>query len=152
MILLLHQGCKPKATVTENEPSEEAVPDTLPDDFVEFYDKFHTDSAYQLEHIIFPLEGLPDALEISDTVASQRFFWQKKDWKLHSHFKDPSNQFEQWYEVINDRIIEHWVQLKGKNMFVHRRFAYLSKEENPRNPDGWVLIYYAGMRPMVKEN
>jgi hypothetical protein len=54
LILLLHQGCKPKATVTENEPSEEAVPDTLPDDFVEFYDKFHTDSAYQLEHIIFP--------------------------------------------------------------------------------------------------
>jgi len=96
------------------------------------------------------LEGLPDALEVSDTITSQRFFWQKEDWKLHSHFKDPGGQYEQWFEVINDRIIEHWVQLKGKNMFIHRRFAYLSKEENPRNSDGWVMIYYAGMRPMTK--
>ena len=150
LVFLSHQGCKPKVSETGNEASEEVAPDTLPDEFAVFYDKFHTDSAYQFEHIIFPLEGLPDALEVSDTITSQRFYWQKEDWKLHSHFKDPGGQYEQWFEVINDRIIEHWVQLKGKNMFIHRRFAYLSKEENPRNSDGWVMIYYAGMRPMTK--
>jgi len=31
----------------------------LPDDFKKFYEKFHTDSSYQMKHIIFPLEGIP---------------------------------------------------------------------------------------------
>lgn len=115
------------------------VADTLPDDFVEFYNAFHTDSQYQMDHIIFPLEGLPHAETTSDTVTTQRFFWQRDDWKKHNHFTDPSGQFDHWYEVLNDRIIEHWVQMKGTNMVIHRRFAKLD--------DGWYLIYYTGLRP-----
>ena len=105
-----------------------------------FFDRFHADSAYQIEHVLFPLEGLPNAKSESDTIPTERFFWQKEGWKKHNRFTDPSHQFEHWFEVINDRVIEHWVKMKGSNMFIHRRFAKLD--------DGWYLIYYAGMRPV----
>ena len=136
-------NCK-KAVPAEqpNESEQEVVIDTLPDDFVEFFKRFHEDTAYQLDHIIFPLEGLPGALEKTDTVATQRFYWQRNEWVLHNPFTDPSGQFDHWYEVLDDRIIEHWVQLKGTTMVIQRRFAKLD--------DGWYLIYYAGMRPAEK--
>jgi hypothetical protein len=117
--------------------------DTLPDDFVAFFDRFHTDSAYQMEHIMFPLEGLPTSTGDGDTLTTTRYFWQKADWKIHHRFTDPGHDFEQWYEVLNDRVIEHWIQMKGTNLYMKRRFAKLA--------DGWHLIYYQGLRPTNRE-
>lgn len=135
-------NCKRPPVIEENN-TESAVADTLPDDFVEFFKRFHTDSIYQLEHIIFPLEGLPHAESSTDTVMAERFYWQKDNWVKHNPFNDPSGQFEHWYEVIDPRVIEHWVQLKGTKMVIRRRFAKLD--------DGWYLIYYAGLRPLTVE-
>ena len=138
-LVLAFTNCKPKPGLPLNTPVEEQVVDTLPADFVEFYDKFHTDSLYQMEHIIFPLEGLPNSLGDGDTTSTKRFFWKREEWKKHNHFNDPSGQFEHWYQVLDERLIEHWVQMKGTDMVIHRRFARLD--------DGWYLIYYAGLRP-----
>jgi hypothetical protein len=140
--VLITESCKPKGATPEVIQEEEQVADTLPADFVEFYDKFHTDSLYQMNHIIFPLEGLPNSLGDGDTISTQRFFWKREEWKRHNHFTDPSQQFEHWYQVLDERLIEHWVQMKGTDMVIHRRFARLD--------DGWYLIYYAGLRPMEK--
>lgn len=138
-------GCKSQQN-DEPPPSgserSEAV-DTLPDDFVEFFDHFHKDSAFQMEHIIFPLEGLPDAPPGTDSLPKERFFWQREDWVMHQPFKNPAGEFEHWYQVINPRIIEHWVNMKGTNMVIRRRFARLD--------DGWYLIYYSGMRPYQEQ-
>ena len=97
-----------------------------------------------MEHIIFPLEGLPNSEGDLDTVLTQRFFWKREEWKKHNPFTDPSKQFEHWYEVLDERIIEHWVQMKGTNLVIRRRFAKMDDE--------WFLIYYAGMRPLTKDN
>jgi hypothetical protein len=138
--LFVSESCKPSAKEEIVKEEAATVPDTLPDDFIYFFDRFGADSNYQKSHIVFPLEGLPNST--GDTLAnsSQRFFWQKDEWQLHRSFKDPSQQFEQWFEILNDRVIEHWVWTKGTNLFLHRRFAHLSDGE-------WYLIYYAGMRP-----
>lgn len=117
----------------------EAPIDTLPEDFVKFYDRFHTDSMYQLDHIVFPLEGLPHSTGDGDTTDTKRFFWNREGWKKHNHFNDPSGQFEHWYEVIGDRVIEHWLLMRGTKMVMRRRFAKLDDE--------WYLIYYSGLRP-----
>ena len=61
---------------------------------------------------------------------------------MHRPFTDPSQQFEQWFEILDTRIIEHWIHMKGTSLYLHRRFARLD--------DGWSLIYYAGMRPGTK--
>ncbi len=139
VLFLVCTHCKPKPDLPVNTPVEEQVADTLPSDFVEFYDKFHTDSLYQMEHILFPLEGLPNSLGDGDTTSTNRFFWKREEWKKHNHFTDPSGQFEHWYQVIDERLIEHWVLMKGTDMVIHRRFAKLD--------NGWYLIYYAGLRP-----
>lgn len=135
-------SCKPGTGTTSGADAVSAQ-DTLPQDFITFFDRFHRDSAYQMEHIIFPLEGLPNAQGDLDSIPTTRYFWQRADWKLHHPFTDPSQQFEQWFEMFNDRIIEHWVHMKGTNLYLHRRFAKLE--------DGWHLIYYAGMRPDSKK-
>ena len=144
MLSLLLSNCKrgPVETKDETEEmtSDTAMIDTLPAEFVEFYDRFHTDSQFQMDHIVFPLEGLPNSGAEPDTVMPERYFWQREDWKLHNHFTDPSGQFEHWFIVKDPRIIEHWVSMKGTNLKMLRRFAKLD--------DDWHLIYYIGMRPL----
>jgi hypothetical protein len=144
LLILINQGCKLSNKEEQKQADTTAVNDTLPKDFVIFFDRFHADSAYQLAHISFPLEGLPNSsADDSLTNSSQRYYWQKDKWQLHRPFTDPSHQFDQWFEMLNDRVIEHWIWTKGTNLFLHRRFAKLD--------DGWYLIYYAGMRPNNQE-
>lgn len=140
LLLLPFSSCREKVPDSVEAQLEENVIDTLPDDFVAFFDRFHEDSAYQMQHIIFPLEGLPPITGDIDTLPTERFFWQKKDWTKHNRFTDPGGHFDHWYLVINERIIEHWIQAKGTNVHMKRRFAKLE--------DGWYLIYYMGMRPI----
>ncbi|HJW29232.1 MAG TPA: hypothetical protein VJ508_08255, partial [Saprospiraceae bacterium] len=130
-------GCKQaKAPSTEDETA--TTQDTLPKDFIEFYDRFHRDTAYQMAHINFPLEGLPNSQNDTVSNPTERFYWQRSTWIKHNPFTDPSQQFDQWFETPTDRVVEHWIHMKGTNLFLHRRFAKLD--------DGWYLIYYAGMR------
>ena len=132
-------ACKTDKVSTE----EAAAPDAeLPADFVAFFDQFHADSAYQFDHIIFPLEGLPATLDIDTLPALERYFWQRSDWRIHRPFADPSGEFENWFEKKDDRIIEHWIHMKGTAMYLYRRFAKLDND--------WFLIYYQDMRPMAK--
>lgn len=142
LLFFLVESCQSKDNASSAASSEADVTDTLPGDFVVFFDRFHEDSVYQMEHILFPLEGLPASTGDGDTLTTTRYFWQKADWKKHNHFTDPGRNFEQWYEVLDERIIEHWIQLNGTNLCMKRRFAKLD--------DGWFLIYYQGMRPKDK--
>lgn len=141
-MICLSTGCNSRTGDPES-ASAESVVDTLPTDFVAFYKRFHVDSAYQLDHIVFPLEGLPNSLGDGDTLSSNRYFWQKETWNKHNPFTDPGGDFEQWFEVYDTAFIEHWVQMKGTNMTMRRRFAKMS--------DGWYMIYYQGMRPVSRE-
>jgi len=136
---IIDQGCKSSHREAPAQTESTPVLDTLPDDFLYFFERFHADSAYQIAHINFPLEGLPNSN--GDTLAnsSVRYFWQKDQWHIHRPFKDPSHNFDQWFEILNDRVIEHWIRMNGTNLFMHRRFAKLDED--------WHLIYYAGMRP-----
>lgn len=140
----LLSSCGNKADHTETSTTEVSVIDTLPKDFVVFFDRFHADSAFQMEHINFPLEGLPAYTGDGDTLLTERYFWQKADWVKHKRFTDPGGNFEHWYLVTDERIIEHWIKMKGTNLHMKRRFAKLD--------DGWYLIYYQGLRPTDPEN
>jgi hypothetical protein len=137
---LLAEGCNAKGGSTTTEDVGTVSADTLPGDFSAFFDKFHEDSVYQIEHIIFPLEGLPASTGDGDTLTSLRYFYQKADWKIHRHINDPGKDFDNWFEITDARVIEHWIQMKGTNLHMRRRFAKLE--------DGWYLIYYQGLRPV----
>lgn len=139
MILLIGLvGCKEKANPDPDGQGAGELGE-LPQDFLAFFDRFHADSAYQMAHILFPLEGLPATLEPDTLPRLQRFFWQRADWRLHKPLADPSGEFENWFEIKDQQIIEHWIRMKGTAMQMYRRFAKLDED--------WFLIYYQDMRP-----
>lgn len=122
----------------KNEPKlSKAETQGLTEDFVQFYNKFHSDSAYQMAHIQFPLEGYPSG-NLADSVGNVADFrWTADKWVMHRlpQFNDSlyARQFEQPMPImVNEIIIE-----KAKNYGTLRRFL---KRDNE-----WFLIFYSDM-------
>ena len=68
LLMLLVFACRPrKADYSE---------------FNQFYAKFMQDSLFQVQHINFPLEGIPDnASSYSDDLSA--FRWTADNWRMH---------------------------------------------------------------------
>jgi len=114
--------------------SNRGVDASLPDDFKIFYKKFHTDSSYQMKHIIFPLEGIPSYAD-SLGLVENNFYWKREDWVLHKDLVDESYRKE--YSILPNEIINEKMILKDKPIGLQRRFAKISGE--------WMLIHYIGL-------
>ena len=125
-------------TVKENNPievdGELADEAGIPNDFVEFYTRFHEDSLFQIEHITFPLEGLPNNAD-SLTMQMQDFRWAKEEWRMH-HLPDEENiDMDKKWVKLGDKVIVEMIQLNETKMAMQRRFAKTSR--------GWAMTYYA---------
>ncbi len=105
-------------------------------EFAEFYDRFHQDSAFQMDRILFPLPGLPREAD-STLIASGLYRWTPETWTLQRPLNLESSNFKrELIPVSKDLIIEKLVQPEY-NLQIERRFSRLE--------DGWHLIYYAGL-------
>jgi len=105
-------------------------------DFGTFYEQFHRDPAYQLQHITFPLEGLPSDAD-AETITLGNFQWQEEDWEIQRAIDFENSEFKQ--ELIkfgDDLVIEKILHQSGEYGAI-RRFAKMGEE--------WYLIYYAGL-------
>lgn len=91
--------------------------------FEEFYLKFHQDSAFQKERIVFPLEGLPPSAEVIE-----EFYWQEDEWIFQSVIPDAALYHFEDVVIEVTHVGEYAMQ---------RRFAIFGEE--------WYLIYYAGL-------
>ena len=110
--------------------------------FVEFYERFHQDSAYQMEHIIFPLEGLPQQAD-SALIAEGTFRWQKEGWRMQRGFDLASSSFEQQLIPVSEDLILEKITHKAGDLGMQRRFARLGED--------WYLIYYADLNRMKEK-
>lgn len=119
----------------KNQTATPEIDKDTPADFQEFYIQFHTDSTYQMEHILFPLDGSPAAEEHNNGD----FRWTKEDWKLHSmdHF-DP-DRFIVERDIVDSALITEYIRDRNSGFGIKRRFAKFDKE--------WFLIYYSAMNP-----
>ena len=114
---------------TKDHSDQEIV---IPDDFVSFYDRFHKDSLFQIDHIIFPLAGVP----AYDSLRSNDWTWKLEDWTMHRPFDDKGGVFKRnWYNV-NSVIIEKIVDSSGR-FSMERRWVKMGQE--------WTMIYYKEM-------
>ena len=131
--MLFLASCKQKqddsVSTTNDEISEE-----LPEDFLEFYKRFHEDTAYQIRHIIFPLEGM---IYDSDEGEMLKHKYDQKSWIFHRPFDDQDGSFEQEFSIFSDIVTERTVDTHGAKMEMVRRFAVIDDE--------WHLIYYKPM-------
>ena len=114
----------------------------VPDDFETFYQRFHTDSLYQMEHISFPLAGLPAHADSLEDVRS--FFWQKDAWVLHRAYDERLTGFERNRRKFGPDIIVETIVQKDTDIGMMRRFAKMDDE--------WMLIYYAAMNQLEHGN
>ena len=109
----------------------------LPSDFEKFYNRFHEDTTFQIDHITFPLAGSPamiDTLVVSDIP----FFWERDSWEYHKPY-DPSSRFDRSFVVLGPELINERYSHRELPLIMERRFAKTS--------DGWRLIYYAAPAP-----
>jgi len=111
------------------------VPKALPVDFQVFYELFHRDSSYQMEHIVFPLQGLPDYAN-TETWEGKPFVWREEDWEIHRPWKG-SEDFRQEWAIQAEGMIRERLIHTSRPIMTERRFA--------RMGDEWYLIYYAGL-------
>jgi hypothetical protein len=124
--------------------SESTAPMEVPEGyqaFAEFYQRFHEDSLYQMEHIIFPIQGLPPKVD-SATLARNDFRWHKEDWKMHRPIEvdDFNRTFIPYGE---DLIVERIIHETGEYGML-RRWAEINGE--------WYLIYYVAMNRLKQES
>lgn len=111
--------------------------------FDEFYRRFHQDSVFQMEHILFPMDGIPPMADSTFVEAS--FQWTPENWQIHRAFDFKNSDYEQNLDTFgDDAVVETIVHRSGK-FGMMRRFARM---------DGtWYLIYCADMNPIKsKEN
>ncbi|TXB63773.1 hypothetical protein [Phaeodactylibacter luteus] len=121
-------GCAPKGA-----PEDGSRPFR---EFAEFYERFHQDTAFQRERIVFPLPGLPQEAD-SALIASGLFRWTPQTWQLQGAIDFSRSEFRQELTPVGrDLIIEKIVQPEY-GLQIERRFSRLE--------DGWHLIYYAGL-------
>lgn len=108
----------------------------LPVDFQVFYELFHRDSTFQMEHIRFPLEGLPDYAD-SLAIASGIHRWEREDWVMHRQQLANDPDFQREISMFGDFVVrERYVHIE-RPLITERRFAKEGEE--------WYLIYYAGL-------
>ncbi|MBK9736697.1 MAG: hypothetical protein IPO92_17760 [Saprospiraceae bacterium] len=134
MILIGFNNCKQKAR--EDIAADTKIPMYETAEFKQFYDAFSTDSVYQMEHIIFPLEGARRLIDSLDK-ADPDFRWQKENWVLHKQYDDMNGTFSREMLDLSGSIIIERISDNSGKYSMERRFGKLSS--------GWHLIYYKEM-------
>lgn len=106
--------------------------------FTTFYERFLSDEDYQLAHIVFPLEGLPPAME--DAAAAREFRWQRTDWQVHQPLDPVESGFRSSFLALENGLMVEQIRNAEGTYGMERRFARMGGE--------WYLIYYAGLNEL----
>ncbi len=141
LLVVIIGSCSQNADKTNTTDATEEVVKELPEDFVSFYSQFLSDSLFQIDHILFPLEGIPDNAQSVDADGS--FRWQLDNWKMHKPIPESISEFRTEFNVLGPGIILERVVHQTDQYAMLRRFAKLGGE--------WTLIYYAGLNSISTE-
>ena len=108
-------------------------------DFREFFEKFHSDSLYQIQHLANPVNGIP-AMVKDESLLDGSYEWPLNEWIMHKPFNNIGDEYSRNYIVANKNLIIENIKHKVSNFGMERRFV----KENGE----WYLSYYAGMNMM----
>ncbi|MBK9270840.1 MAG: hypothetical protein IPM48_04525 [Saprospiraceae bacterium] len=108
----------------------------LPNDFKEFYLKFHEDSLFQISRITFPLQGLPEQAD-PEFIGDEPYYWSADQWSFQKIAFPDKDKYRTEYDLMADVLIEERIHELKYGLTMIRRFS--------KAADGWGLIYYAGL-------
>lgn len=124
---------------TQKDSSEASTtPVGLPEGFNEFYVRFHRDTAFQMAHISWPLQGIKAGFE-PDTTG----YWTRGEWQPHTIIPS-SMEYDQQFNVLTEDLVVETIRDRESQYAMQRRFARMS--------GGWSLIYYVEMQPTRPNN
>jgi hypothetical protein len=126
-------ACKSDKSLTSEGGSFEEMAE-LPDDFIQFYNEFHLDTAFQLSRIIFPLAG---SYFDQDAGMEIDVKYDEEEWIFHHEFDDQNGSFKREFSGFNDIVTEITTDTHGAGFLMVRRFAKINNE--------WNLIFYKPM-------
>ncbi len=132
LVLFFLAACNPKQE--QGGPLESDVPvlsSELPEGFHDFYDKFHSDSIFQLDHIVFPLKGEVTRKDSMETLTVEKVY-DRATWKLHRPFRSDSG-FSRGFTVMGDLVMEEMSDQMALYT-IQRRWGKVDST--------WSLIYY----------
>lgn len=132
-------ACKNNPSPPATAPDAEAT--ELPAGFSEFYQQFHNDSLFQIEHIVFPLEGLPNNAD-SAIVAAKTFRWTPETWRMQRQFDFQVSEYKREIVPLTESIVMERILHQSGDFGMVRRFAIVGGD--------WHLIYYAGVNRLAK--
>ncbi|PHI21054.1 hypothetical protein CEQ90_05075 [Lewinellaceae bacterium SD302] len=128
-------SCNPADKEQETPMAEPDVPNSLPEDFRNFYQQFHADSLYQIEHIQWPLSGMPDRA----IQEGESFAFTKDNWKMQRPVLASSGYRSQFTMLTEDLVVEEIINPSDGTGLL-RRFL--------KDGEQWTLIYYQGVRKL----
>lgn len=100
--------------------------------FDNFYNKFHTDTAFQISHIKFPLKGFDYDSDDIFSNDDDNFYWQKKDWVFMHHI---TNKHEYVIETKREeKSVQEKVYLPNSGFYIIRNFSFIDGK--------WYLTFY----------
>ncbi len=138
IFILFFLACKNE---TKNDTADSGDSMQLPEGFSSFYQRFHADSLFQMEHITFPLQGLPDNTD-RETIDAGTFRWQKEDWNMMHPIDFQMSDYKRDLIPLTDEMVIERIIHKNGQLGMVRRYAIISSE--------WHLIYYAGVNRLAK--
>jgi hypothetical protein len=129
-------ACKNNTNPAPLQATDQTVTgDEVPADFTAFHQRFLSDSAYQMAHITWPLQGAK-GLQQDTTFTAQNVYWQAAEWHVHrADAMDPNDFIREVKNIGNVLVIER-IRAKAVPFGIERRFAKQANNE-------WELIYYA---------
>ena len=134
-------ACKKEAITQHVAEQAEPTEVELPADFLDFYEEFHRDTLFQLNHIAFPLSGKPASGQFNIELTD--FKWTRKGWVFHKRISDDDDTFDRKYQMFTPELIIELIYAPTYGYYMERRFGKLS--------DGWNLIYYEDMQEPKNE-
>ncbi|MGB0862910.1 MAG: hypothetical protein ACPG19_07715 [Saprospiraceae bacterium] len=112
------------------------------EDFDTFYERFLTDSTFQMSRIHFPLQGLPANADSVHFAAG--YSWEAHNWDIHKKIDYASLGYQREVQKNSDYLItENLINPQGYG--VQRRFMVDSKGK-------WFMIYYAAPNAVKQNN
>ena len=109
--------------------------------FDHFYSRFYTDSAFQIERIVFPLAGYNSDLDLEypDDIAEQLgvkkedFFWNKETWAIIGTAPENDELIRKQFEK-SDTLVTEELKIPDSGFRIIRRFKSIEGK--------WYLNYY----------
>lgn len=132
LITLSFYSCDRK---TSNQLTAISLEDTNKD-FRTFFEKFHSDSLYQIQHVAQPLNGIP-AMVKDESLLDGSYEWSRDNWVMHKPFNNIGDEYSRSYIVVDKQNVIENIKHNASNFGMERRFTKKDGE--------WYLSYYAGM-------